>query len=81
MTTTVKLTPRGTVTLPRDFRRRFVLKANDLLIAETTDQGILLRPASVLPTEMYSDKRIAEFDEKNNRDIADIFPTTRKRSR
>jgi bifunctional DNA-binding transcriptional regulator/antitoxin component of YhaV-PrlF toxin-antitoxin module len=79
MITTVKLTPRGTVTLPRAFRRQFVLKANDLLIAETTDFGILLRPASILPTEMYSEKRIAEFEDQNNRAIAEFFPDRRKR--
>lgn len=78
MTTTVKLTPRGTVTLPRAFRRQYVLKANDLLIAETTDQGILLRPASMLPTELYSEERLAEFEAANNRAIAKFFPDRRR---
>jgi len=81
MITTVKLTPRGTVTLPREFRRRYVLKTNDLLIAESTEQGILLRPASVLPTELYSEKRLAEFEKTNNREIAAVFPDRRKRTR
>jgi hypothetical protein len=51
------------------------------LIAETTEQGILLRPASVLPSEMYSEERIAEFDAKNNRDIAHIFPARRNQKK
>ena len=39
------------------------LKADDQLIAETTPEGLLLRPAITLPIEIYSDKRIAEFDQ------------------
>jgi hypothetical protein len=35
----------------------------DNLIAETTPEGILLRTAVTVPIEIYSDKRIAEFDE------------------
>ena len=65
------------MTLPREFRRRFVLKPNDLLIAEAMEDGILLKPATVLPTELYTEKRIAEFEEKNNRELAGFFPDRR----
>ena len=39
------------------------LMAEDQLIAETTAQGSLLRPAVTLPLELYSPSRIREFDE------------------
>lgn len=39
------------------------LKADDQLIAETTPEGLLLRPAVTLPLEIYSSERVREFDE------------------
>lgn len=33
------------------------------LIAETTPEGLLLRPAVTLPIELYSDRRLHEFAE------------------
>ncbi len=56
------MTDRGTVTLPAKLRRQLGIKADDQLIAEATPEGLLLRPAVTLPIEIYSKKRIAEFD-------------------
>jgi len=63
MKTTLTITSRGVVTLPAKLREALGLKADDQLIAETTPDGLLLRPAITLPVEMYSEKRIREFDE------------------
>jgi AbrB family looped-hinge helix DNA binding protein len=54
MKSTVTITARGVVTLPAKLREAMGLKADDLLIAETTPEGILLRPAVTLPIETYS---------------------------
>ena len=59
----VTVTSRGLVTLPAKLRRTLGLKADDQLIAEATPEGLLLRPAVTLPVELYSDRRIREFDE------------------
>ena len=63
MKTTLTVTSRGVVTLPAKLRRALGLKADDQLIAETTAEGLLLRPAVTLPVEIYSEKRVREFDE------------------
>ncbi len=63
MKATLTLTNRGVVTLPAKVRRALGLRADDQLIAETTPEGLLLRPAVTLPVEIYSEKRIREFDE------------------
>ena len=63
MKTTLTITSRGVVTLPAKLRREMGLKANDQLIAETTAEGLLLRPAVTLPVEIYSEERVREFDE------------------
>lgn len=56
------ITSRGVVTLPAKLRQALGLKADDHLIAETTPEGLLLRPAVTLPVEMYSPRREREFD-------------------
>ena len=63
MKTTLTMSSRGVVTLPAKLRRTLGLKPEDHLIAETTPEGLLLRPAVTLPVEIYTDKRIREFDE------------------
>lgn len=63
MKATLTMTSRGVVTLPAKLRQALGLKADDQLIAETTPEGLLLRPSVTLPVEMYSEKRVREFDE------------------
>jgi len=63
MKTTLTVTRRGVVTLPAKLRQALGIKADDQLIAETTPEGLLLRPAVTLPIEMYSETRIREFDQ------------------
>jgi antitoxin PrlF len=62
MQATLTVSSRGLITLPAKLRQALGLKADDQLIAETTPEGILLRPAVTLPLEMYSPQRLAEFD-------------------
>jgi len=56
------ISERGTITLPKKLREILGLKMEDQLIAETVQDGILLRPAVTLPIELYNDERIAEFN-------------------
>jgi antitoxin PrlF len=60
---TVTITSRGAVTLPAKLRQALGLKAYDQLIAETTPEGLLLRPAVTLPVELATPEREREFDE------------------
>jgi antitoxin PrlF len=61
MRTKVTINERGVITIPAPLRQAFGLKANDELIIEETDQGLLLRPSVSVPIELYSEERIAEF--------------------
>ncbi len=63
MKTTLTISSGGVVTLPAKLREAMGLKPDDQLIAETTPEGLLLRPAFTLPVEIYSEERIREFDE------------------
>jgi hypothetical protein len=62
MQATLTINSRGVVTLPAKLRQAMGLKADDQLIAETTPQGLLLRPAVTLPLEIYTAERVQEFD-------------------
>ena len=62
MQTQVTINSRGVVTLPAKIRKAMGFQPNDQLIAETTSQGLLLRPTVTLPLEMYTSERVQEFD-------------------
>ncbi len=68
---TTKVGKRGTVVIPATLRRRYGLAEGRLLVAEARADGILLRPAAVLPIEVYTDERQAEFLLSNAVDARD----------
>ncbi len=73
MQATLTINSRGVVTLPAKLRQAMGLKADDQLIAETTPEGLLLRPAVTLPLELYSAARLREFDQAEA-DLAAVLP-------
>lgn len=73
MQATLTINSRGVVTLPAKLRQAMGLKADDQLIAETTPQGLLLRPAVTLPLELYTSERVQEFDAAEA-DLAAVLP-------
>ena len=56
-----KIGKRGTFVIPASLRRRFGLAEGSEVIAEETDEGILIRPAVTIALEVYSTERKAEF--------------------
>lgn len=80
MKAAITLTSRGVVTLPAKLRQAMGLKADDQLIAETTDEGLLLRPAVTLPVELYTPSRIREFDAAES-DLAGYFAEKKRASK
>ena len=78
MKTTLTISSRGLVTLPAKLRQAMGLKPDDLLIAETTPEGLLLRPAVTLPVEMYTDRRVREFDAAEA-DLAKVLAARRRK--
>jgi AbrB family looped-hinge helix DNA binding protein len=80
MKTTLTVTSRGVVTLPAKLRKSLGIKADDQLIAETTPEGLLLRPAVTLPIEIYNEKRVREFDEAEA-ELAKVLPAKKKSRR
>jgi len=80
MKATVTITSRGVITLPAKLRQALGLRADDQLIAETTPEGLLLRPAITLPVEIYTPEREREFDEAEA-DLAEVLQGKAPRQR
>jgi bifunctional DNA-binding transcriptional regulator/antitoxin component of YhaV-PrlF toxin-antitoxin module len=70
MTKVIQINQRGTLTLPKEMRRRLGVSANGQIVAEETDEGVLLRAGVTFPVEMYSEKRVAEFRQNNEEALA-----------
>lgn len=60
-TTTTRVGRRGTVVIPAELRQRHGLEEGSLVIAESTEDGVLIRPAIAMPIEHYTPERRAEF--------------------
>ena len=65
MTKVININGRGTVTLPKELRQRAGIKTGGQIVAQATDEGILLRADATVPVEVYSGKRLAEFARNN----------------
>ncbi len=57
----VKVGKRGAIVVPAKFRKRFGMEEGSILTAEEYEDGVLLRPAVIVPVERYSPERKAEF--------------------
>ena len=56
-----KVGKRGAIIVPARLRKLFRIEEGSIVIAEEKDEGILIRPAVVVPVEKYSPERKAEF--------------------
>jgi AbrB family looped-hinge helix DNA binding protein len=57
----VKVGKRGTIIVPAKLRKRYGIEEETLVTAEARGDGVLIRPAVVLPVERYTPERKAEF--------------------
>ena len=70
-TDTIRVGRRGSVVIPAPLRRRFGLEEGSYLTVEASAEGLVLRPAMVLPLEQYAPERQAEFLLSNATDLQD----------
>ena len=65
MTATIQINQRGTLTLPKELRKRLGLEKGGVVMAEESSEGIILKPAVAFPVEIYTDERIKEFENED----------------
>lgn len=58
---TARVGKRGAIIVPARLRKRFGIEEGEIVTAEATEDGILIRPAIVVPVERYTPERKAEF--------------------
>ncbi|WP_457627342.1 AbrB/MazE/SpoVT family DNA-binding domain-containing protein [Oceanithermus sp.] len=63
MSAITQISKRGQITLPAEVRKMLGLEPGDTLVVRVEEGRIVLEPAVVLPLELYSDERVAEFEE------------------
>lgn len=56
-----KVGKRGAIVVPAKLRKQFGIEEGSLVTAEAREEGILIRPAIIVPVEKYSPERKAEF--------------------
>jgi AbrB family looped-hinge helix DNA binding protein len=56
-----KVGKRGAIVMPARLRKRFGIEEGSIVVAEEREEGILIRPAVVVPVERYTPERKAEF--------------------
>lgn len=57
----IKVGKKGTFVLPSYLREQYGIHEGSLMIPEPTEDGIILKPATVMPVEVYTAQRRAEF--------------------
>ncbi len=62
---------RGTIVLPASLRKQYGFEEGTMIVAEGSEYGVLLRPAVLMPVEIYTPERKAEFLLANAVDAAD----------
>lgn len=68
---TSKVGKRGAVVIPVALRRRFGIEEGTLVVAEATEEGVLIRPAVAVPVEVYGRERRASLLLENAVDAED----------
>jgi AbrB family looped-hinge helix DNA binding protein len=80
MSHVITVNERGAMTLPKKLRANLGVKSGGQVVAEETEDGVLLRLGVTLPLEIYSEKRLAEF-ERNNEQLLAGFKAPKKRKK
>jgi AbrB family looped-hinge helix DNA binding protein len=68
----ISVNERGSLTLPKDIRLKYGLDAGGQVVIDDTLEGIILKPSATFPVEIYSEKRLKEFEESNEIELEDF---------
>jgi AbrB family looped-hinge helix DNA binding protein len=72
---------RGAIIVPAKLRKQFGIEEGSIVTAEARDDGILIRPAVIVPVERYTPERKAEFmlsNATNAEDYREVRKAVRK---
>lgn len=61
MKTNIIVSSRGQLTLPSEVRKKYGINEGSVLVVDDRDGEIILRPATVMEVEYYTDDQIEEL--------------------
>lgn len=61
MKTNLIVSSRGQLTLPSEIRKKYGIDEGSVLVAEDRNGEIILKPATVMEVEYYTDEQIKEW--------------------
>jgi AbrB family looped-hinge helix DNA binding protein len=71
VTKVITVNERGALTLPREVREKLGVTRGGHLVVDMDEQGeVILRAGVVMPVEVYSPARVAEFRRMNEAPLA-----------
>ena len=79
--TSLLVSKRGQITLPSEVRRKYGIGDGGVVTLEERPGELVLRPATVVEFEMYSDEDISRWDEEDELSETEKSEIKRKLSR
>ena len=68
----IAINEQGAIALPQDLIEKYGLKVGGKVIIEESETGLILRLDDKFPVEIYSDERVAEFEQQNEKELEDF---------
>ncbi len=68
----VSINESGTLTLPKDLRKKYGLEGVDQVAIEESSEGLIIRACATFPIEIYSDERVIEFNQSNEQELEEF---------
>ena len=69
----ISINEQGAIALPQDWIEKYGLEAGGQIVVEESEAGLILRPNTTFPVEIYSDERVAEFEQQNEKELEDFI--------
>ena len=61
----ISINEQGAIALPQDLIKKYGLEVGGQIVIEESEAGLILRPSTKFPVEIYSDERVEEFRQEN----------------
>lgn len=68
----ISIDEQGAIALPKDLIKKYGLQAGKQIVIEESETGLILRPNTTFPEEIYSDERVEEFRQQNEDELKDF---------
>ncbi|MGD1918241.1 MAG: AbrB/MazE/SpoVT family DNA-binding domain-containing protein [Pleurocapsa sp.] len=68
----ISIDEQGAIALPQNLIEKYGLEVGGQIVIEEGEAGLILRPSTKFPVEIYSDERLEEFRDSNEDELKDF---------